>query len=117
MTVNTQSISTLDPNHHQFGCISEFGGTSLKNSPIVTSSSQGGSCASESNSLAMDNSGYMDFSFGVPHEFVSNGFWFQQKAGHDHHHQVPLVCYPNLDDSSYADIKPRGLNQSVINQY
>ncbi|XP_031250291.1 transcription factor RAX2-like [Pistacia vera] len=117
MTVNTQSISTLDPNHHQFGCISEFGGTSLKNSPIVTSSSQEGSCASESNSLAMDNSGYMDFSFGVPHEFVSNGFWFQQKAGHDHHHEVPLVWYPNLDDSSYADIKPRGLNQSVINQY
>lgn len=116
LSVNTQAIS-LDPNQHQFP-LSELGGTNLKNSPIVTSSQEGSSVSESNNSLAMDNGGFVDFSFGVPHEFVGNGFWFQEKTGDDHHyHQAPFSWYPNLDDSSYADIKPQGLNQSVINQY
>lgn len=104
----TQSLS--------FDCVSEFGGTSLKNSPIVTSSSQEGSSVSESNSLAIDNRGFLDFSYGVPHELLSNGFWLQEKSDLDDH-QAPVICYPNLDDTSCVDIKPQGLHQSIVNQY
>ena len=101
-------------------------GATLENSHIVTSS-QEGSCISDSTSLAtqtksvsMPGNGYAEgsgnilmdqFSYEFPYEFA-NGIWSQEKAG-----EVVPSCYDSLADFSHAEIKPQGLNQSVANRY
>lgn len=53
-----------------------------------------------------------DFGFGSPYG-VGNGLsCFQHKTS-----EAAPPCYPNLADLTYADMKPQGLDQSVIDQY
>lgn len=131
-------LSTV--NHHHFippypagmsftsSTVSHQFGASLKNSPVLTSSQEGSSVtlpADDNVNGGVEDADQilMDFGFGSgdPYDqyYVNNSgtLWYnhQEKAiSHD-----ALSCYPSLlaADSSYADIKPQGLNQSVINQY
>ncbi|XP_022731000.1 transcription factor MYB4-like [Durio zibethinus] len=125
-SVNGTQNLLLDPVMHFSGHLSQLGAT-LENSHIVTSSQDGSgisdstSLATESKSVSMPYNGYhvedtgnilMDqFSYEFPYEFV-NGIWSQEKAG-----EVVPSCYDSLIDFSHADIKPQGLNQSVVNRY
>ncbi|ESR64006.1 hypothetical protein CICLE_v10010127mg [Citrus x clementina] len=67
----------------------------------------------------------MDFGFGIgdpcDQYYVNNNgtLWYNHQEKATSHHDDLSNWYPSLlaADSSYADIKPQGLNQSVINQY
>ncbi|XVF35380.1 hypothetical protein REPUB_Repub18cG0140700 [Reevesia pubescens] len=104
-------------------------GATLENCHIVTSSQEGSGISDSTNSLAterksvsMPGNGYhvqytgnilMDdqFSYEFPCEFV-NGNWSQEKAC-----ELVPSCNDSLVDSSHADIKPQGLNQTFANRY
>lgn len=131
-------MSTVNPHHfippHPAGMsftsstVSHQFGESLKNSPVLTSSQEGSSvtlpAGNNVNGGAEDaDQILMDFGFGSgdPYDqyYVNNigTLWYNHQEiaiSHD-----ALSWCPSLlaADSSYADIKPQGLNQSVINQY
>jgi len=94
----------------------EFGSSS-KNICIVSSSQENLGISNlqclpvAGNDEVEDSEVLMDFGFGSPYG-VGNGLCFQEKAS-----GAAPPCYPNLADLTYADIKPQGLDRSVIDQY
>lgn len=59
-----------------------------------------------------DSEVLVDFGFGSPYGVGNNSLCFQAKAS-----EAAPPCYPNLADLTYADVKPQGLDQSVLGQY
>lgn len=124
LTVTAQNF-VHDPIH--FTCpiltnLTQASANAVKNHSVSTS--QEASSISGSSSIGLDekcvpwtsNGGgdgfLMDFGLGFPNEFVS-GFWSLEKSSEG---GAPTLV-SSLDDSGlYADIKPQGLLQSVINQ-
>jgi len=92
----------------------EFGSSS-KNICIVSQENSGFSnlqCLPVAGNDEVEDSEVLeDFGFGSPYG-VGNGLCFQEKAS-----EAAPPCYPNLADLTYADMKPPGLDQSVIDQY
>ncbi|KAJ7958320.1 Myb transcription factor [Quillaja saponaria] len=115
--MKTQSLN-LDPVPYYGPGImhlSGFGASTMKNH--IVSLSQEGSSISDSSSSAMDNKfgslpsteakatdDLMDFGFGFSYDLV-NGLYSEDKAG-----DAAPICYPELADFTYAEIKPQGLN-------